>query len=72
MNGSAAHSAAYLETLIAQVEKYSDRIQSFVIPPFPYLREATKQLSGSSVKLGAQNVGHDQAGLLLGKSLHQC
>ena len=67
MNGNAAHTAAYLETLLAKVEKYTDKIQPFIIPPFPYLQQAVNQLSGTSVMLGAQNVAHVSAGAYTGE-----
>ncbi|MGR5140455.1 triose-phosphate isomerase [Photobacterium sp. DNB23_23_1] len=67
MNGNAAHTAAYLETLLAKVEQYTDTIQPFIIPPFPYLQQASQQVQGSAVKLGSQNVAHLPSGAFTGE-----
>ncbi|WCN12943.1 triose-phosphate isomerase [Marinomonas mediterranea] len=44
-----------------------DRIQRFVIPPFPYIHLVKSQLSQSSVKVGAQNMHWESSGAWTGE-----
>jgi L-erythrulose 1-phosphate isomerase len=43
------------------------RIQRFVIPPFPYLRDVKAALSHTDIKVGAQNMHWDDAGAWTGE-----
>ncbi|MGL6210482.1 MAG: triose-phosphate isomerase [Paracoccaceae bacterium] len=43
------------------------RVQRFVIPAFPYVRDVKAALAGTSVKVGAQNMHWDDAGAWTGE-----
>ncbi|SCB49239.1 triose-phosphate isomerase [Rhizobium multihospitium] len=56
MNKTLAEARAFAEALRAADTLRDDRIQRFIIPPFTAVREVKSILSGSSVKVGAQNM----------------
>lgn len=56
MNKTRAEARAFAEALKASPFARSDRVQPFVIPPFPYIAEVADILSGTRVKTGAQNM----------------
>ena len=56
MNKTLAEARAFAEALAAADGARDDRIQRFVIPPFTAVREVKAILSGTSVKVGAQNM----------------
>lgn len=43
------------------------RVQRFIIPAFPYVRDVKQALAGTSVKVGAQNMHWDDAGAWTGE-----
>jgi triosephosphate isomerase len=53
MNKTLAEARAFAETLKAS--SFAN-VQPFVIPPFPYIAEVANILSGTGVKVGAQNM----------------
>lgn len=56
MNKTLAESLQFAETLAAADHARDPRIQRFVIPPYTSARQVKQKLSGSSVKVGAQNM----------------
>ena len=64
MNKTRAEARAFAEALKAY--QYSN-VQPFVIPPFPYIAEVTEILSGTGVKVGAQNMHWDDKGAWTGE-----
>lgn len=67
MNKHLAEATAFAEALAASDDGRNPRIQRFVIPPFTLLREVAARLSGSSVKVGAQNMHWADAGAWTGE-----
>lgn len=67
MNKTQAEAAAFADAL-AQADAARDpRIQRFVVPPFPYLREVADRLRDGSVRTGAQNMHWEDAGAWTGE-----
>jgi len=64
MNKTHAQALAFAAGLPAQADP---RVQRFVIPPFPYVRDVKAALAGTSVKVGAQNMHWDDAGAWTGE-----
>lgn len=56
MNKTLAEARAFATALAAADADRDPRIQRFVIPPFTACREVAQILSGTSVKVGAQNM----------------
>ncbi|MBK5567133.1 triose-phosphate isomerase [Ensifer sp. SSB1] len=67
MNKTLAEAMAFAEGLAAADATRDARIQRFVIPPFTAVREVKARLSGTSVKVGAQNMHWDDAGAWTGE-----
>lgn len=65
MHGSRALNAPLLEAILAAPQR--ERVDSVVCPPFVYLPEAARQLRGSAVKLGAQDVCAESQGAYTGE-----
>ena len=60
--------AQYFASELAEADGAADpRIQRFVIPAFTAVREVKNQLSGSSVKVGAQNMHWEDEGAWTGE-----
>ena len=66
MNGSTASSAERVAGILAGVPA-TDRVELLVCPPFPYLASVSKQVAGSAVALGAQNVSQHDSGAFTGE-----
>ncbi len=64
MNKTHAQALAFVAGLPATADP---RIQRFVIPPFPYLRDVKAALSHTDLKVGAQNMHWDDAGAWTGE-----
>jgi triosephosphate isomerase len=56
MNKTRGEARAFAEALKASPFANTTRAQPFVIPPFPYIAEVAGILSGTRVKVGAQNM----------------
>ena len=56
MNKTLGEGLAYAETLLRALPSVNHRLQPFIAPPFTLLREVKQALSGSAVKVGAQNM----------------
>ena len=56
MNKMRAEARAFAEALKASPFANTSSAQPFVIPPFPYIAEVADILSGTKVKIGAQNM----------------
>ncbi len=67
MNKTLAEAMAFAEGLAAADATRDARIQRFVIPSFTAVREVKARLSGTSVKVGAQNMHWDDAGAWTGE-----
>ena len=67
MNKTLAEAMVFAEGLAAADASRDERIQRFVIPPFTAVREVKARLSGTSVKVGAQNMHWDDAGAWTGE-----
>ena len=66
MHGSRAFSSALLDALIAGLGRESS-VEIAVCPPFPYLQQASEQLNGTPIALGAQNVSEHVQGAYTGE-----
>jgi triosephosphate isomerase len=64
MNKTRAEARAFAEAL--KTSHFSN-VQPFVIPPFPYIAEVAQILSGTSVKVGAQNMHWETHGAWTGE-----
>ncbi|MER9666744.1 triose-phosphate isomerase [Mesorhizobium sp. M0203] len=67
MNKTLAEALAFAEALAEFVPGFDERIQPFVIPPFTAIREVTKALSPTRIKVGAQNMHWADAGAWTGE-----
>lgn len=67
MNKTLAEAEAFARALAEADAARDPRIQRFVIPPFTALREVGALLSGTSVKVGAQNMHWADAGAWTGE-----
>lgn len=56
MNKTRTQARAFAEAVKASPFATTTRAQPFVIPPFPYIAEVADILSGTKVKVGAQNM----------------
>lgn len=66
MHGSRADNRSLLEGLLAQA-LVDDRATCIVCPPFVYLAEVARQLTGSAIRLGAQDVCAESPGAFTGE-----
>jgi len=63
-------STSQVEALLSDIKQRSyacDGVALLVCPPFPYLAQTKYLLSGSDVKLGAQNVSEHESGAYTGE-----
>ncbi|TCQ29536.1 triose-phosphate isomerase [Rhizobium sp. PP-CC-3G-465] len=67
MNKTLSEAMAFADGLGTSDAARDPRIQRFVIPPFTAAREVKQRLSGTSVKVGAQNMHWDDAGAWTGE-----
>ena len=67
MNGSTAANEALISGIVAGVPEGSG-FKLLVCPPFPYLASVARQVSGSRVALGAQNVSDQESGAFTGET----
>ncbi|TCP89443.1 triosephosphate isomerase [Rhizobium sp. PP-CC-2G-626] len=67
MNKTLSEAMAFADGLETSDAARDPRIQRFVIPPFTAAREVKQRLSGTSVKVGAQNMHWDDAGAWTGE-----
>ena len=67
MNKTRAEARAFAEALKASPFANTDKAQPFVIPPFPYIAEVADILSGTKVKVGAQNMHWETQGAWTGE-----
>jgi triosephosphate isomerase len=66
MNGSTASSKELVAGIVAGAPQ-SDSAKVLICPPFPYLAAVARQISGSRVLLGAQNVSEHESGAFTGE-----
>jgi triosephosphate isomerase len=66
MNGSGVANAALVSGIRAGAGK-STSVRLLVCPPYPYIREIAKSLSGSGIAVGAQNVSQHASGAYTGE-----
>ena len=66
MNGSTASSKELVAGIVAGAPQ-SDSAKLLICPPFPYLAAVARQISGSRVLLGAQNVSEHESGAFTGE-----
>lgn len=66
MNGSRAANAALLRGLRDGFTG-SPGVEMLVCPPFPYLADVARELEGSAIRLGAQNVSQHESGAFTGE-----
>jgi triosephosphate isomerase len=66
MNGSTASNQELVAGIVAGAPQ-SDSAKLLICPPFPYLAAVAKQISGSTVLLGAQNVSEHESGAFTGE-----
>jgi triosephosphate isomerase len=67
MNKTRAEARAFAEVLKASPFAKTAQAQPFVIPPFPYIAEVAGILSGTRVKVGAQNMHWSDQGAWTGE-----
>ena len=67
MNKTLGEAMTFADGLGTSDATRDPRIQRFVIPPFTAVREVKQRLSGTSVKVGAQNMHWDDAGAWTGE-----
>jgi triosephosphate isomerase len=66
MHGSRAGNQQLVEALLA-AGTVDDRVECLVCPPYVYLSEVARQLAGSPIRLGAQNVCAESQGAFTGE-----
>ena len=66
MHGSRADNRTLLEGLLAQAA-VDDRATCLVCPPFVYLGDVSRQIAGSAIRLGAQDVCAENPGAFTGE-----
>lgn len=63
MNGSRAMAASLTEDLLRRSHAHPDLVAELLIcPPFPYLNSTAQQLTGTRLRLGAQDCHHAASG----------
>jgi len=67
MNKVLAQAQVFARALAEADAARDPRIQRFVIPSFPYVREVTQIVAGTSVKTGVQNMHWEDAGAWTGE-----
>jgi L-erythrulose 1-phosphate isomerase len=67
MNKLRADARAFAETLKTSFAAKTKSAQPFVIPPFPYIADVAGTLTGTRVKIGAQNMHWDDKGAWTGE-----
>ena len=67
MNKTRAEARAFAAALKASSFANTSKAQPFVIPPFPYIAEVADILSGTKVKIGAQNMHWAEQGAWTGE-----
>jgi L-erythrulose 1-phosphate isomerase len=67
MNKTRSDALAFADGLSASSFALSDKVQPFVIPPFPYITEVATRLAKTRVKVGAQNMHWADAGAWTGE-----
>ena len=66
MNGSSAANKALVDGILAGIPSGSG-FGLLVCPPFPYIAAVAAQVSGSAVRVGAQNVSEHEKGAYTGE-----
>ena len=67
MNKTRAEARAFAEALKSSAFAETSKAQPFVIPPFPYIADVADILSGTKVKVGAQNMHWETHGAWTGE-----
>lgn len=67
MNKLRSDAKTFAETLTTSFAAKTRSAQPFVIPPFPYIADVAHILSGTRVKIGAQNMHWDDKGAWTGE-----
>jgi triosephosphate isomerase len=67
MNKTRAEARVFAEALKASPFAMTEMAQPFVIPPFPYIAEVADILSGTKVRVGAQNMHWAEQGAWTGE-----
>ncbi|MCB1379495.1 MAG: triose-phosphate isomerase [Alphaproteobacteria bacterium] len=67
MNKVRREARAFAEALRDSPATRMTAVQPFIIPPFPYIAEVAEILSGTRVKIGAQNMHWDDKGAWTGE-----
>jgi triosephosphate isomerase len=67
MNKTRGEARAFAASLTASAFANTSKAQPFVIPPFPYIADVADILSGTKVKIGAQNMHWAEQGAWTGE-----
>ena len=67
MNTNRDEATALVQSLLPQVAPVVESVEVVVCPPFPWLTEVARLLTGSGVGLGAQNVHTESGGAYTGE-----
>lgn len=67
MNKTRVEARQFCERLAASGLAVSDKVQLFIIPPFPYVAEAASLVSRTNVLTGAQNMHWEEEGAWTGE-----
>lgn len=67
MNKTLAEALAFADGLLAADAAHDNRIQRFIVPSFPYVRDVKARLKTTSVMVGAQNMHWQDGGAWTGE-----
>ena len=67
MNTTQAEATALIQSLLPQVSPLVESVDVVVCPPFPWLTDVARLLTGSGIGLGAQNVHTEASGAYTGE-----
>jgi len=67
MNKLRAQAQDYAAAIAASHVAHTQKVQPFLIPPFPYIADVARALLGTQVKIGAQNMHWCDAGAWTGE-----
>lgn len=67
MNKTASETEEFLNALKDELKKYEERLDLAICPPFTSLEKASKILSGTNIKLGAQDMSTEESGAFTGE-----
>ena len=67
MNKTRAEAVEFAEALAAVAPEFTDRVNAFVLPPFPLIDPVARTLAATDVRVGSQNVHWEEFGAFTGE-----